>query len=153
MGLFIIALIIVIALQIKDRKNNNIVNFIVGLFGMFVIMLILTGLLNICLEESVPQKPHLIRSTKTSLRSFEDGVFLISSGDYVNYLVDTEAGIEMRSEPISHTTIHFTEGEPCKYVQRYTYKNPILNFMVFNMITKTSFYIPEESPFPDYVNF
>lgn len=147
MGLFIIALIIIILIQIKQRES--IPAFIVGIFGMFTITLILTGVLNICLT-SAPQTSYLVTDTKTPLCSFEYSVFLVNAGDYINYLTDTETGLEMKSEPVNNITIHFTEGEPCMYLQCYKYKNPFLNFMILNITVKKAFYIPENSLLANY---
>lgn len=147
MGLFIIALIVVIALEIKER--DGISSFIAGLFGMFTITLILTGVLNIFLEP-MAQTPYLITSTKIPLRSFEEDYFLVNCDKRINYLIDTEAGLEMKNELIENTVIHSTEGEPCVYIQRYRFTNPILNFMVFNMHYKKAFYIPEDTELTKY---
>lgn len=147
MGLFIIALIVVIAIEIKER--DDISSFIAGLFGMFTITLILTGILNICLEP-VAQTPYLVTDTKIPLHSFEENYFLVNFDRHINYLINTKAGLEIKNESIENTVIYFTEGEPCVYVQRYRFSNPILNFMVFNMHYKRAFYIPEDTELTKY---
>ena len=83
MGLFIIALLVVIAIEVKER--DDISSFIAGLFGMFTITLILTGILNICLEP-IAQTPYLVTDTKRRVKS----VTLFSAKrDFLNYAICT----------------------------------------------------------------
>lgn len=147
MGICIIAVIAVLIFCIYEREGFS-VFILLSLFSLCMAF-ILTGILNICLI-NVPQSPHLIAKTKQPLRTFEYNCFLVNTGKYINYIIDTEAGIEIKSVKTNDTVIHYTEGEPCVYTQLYTFNNKILNFFIINMYSKKAFYIPQDTTIANY---
>ena len=155
MGFLIIGIIITIAYHIHHRIKFGwwgeicfgFLNILVGL----IFALTFSVIASVAVDGTSFQTSHFVEKSRKPLRSFEYNCFLVNTGDYINYLIDSEAGVEFKTAKSEYAVVNqITEGEPFTITLVYNYTNPILRFLFANFNHKYVFYIPEDSTIANY---